>query len=132
MTRGYRQVHLRRQVLQQIVQGEVDGGPGDEMQVVQDESKGVRQGLQDVVDQRANDAPHLSGGVGGVGQEAPSCSATSRVESLQSGDQVNQKKGRVVVSFIQREPGQPIADCGLPIADFFGIFPEKPTSSGLS
>ena len=106
VARGYHQVHLRRQPFEQIVQRGVDGRLGDQVEVVQYQGKGVGKGFQDIVDQHADDAPRLRTGVGQVGQEGPSRGAAGRVQASQGSDEIRQKEGRIVVTFVQREPGQ--------------------------
>ena len=54
--RAHDEAHLGWQSLQQVVQRHVDGRLGDQVQVVQDQGKGVGVGRDDVVDQRSDDA----------------------------------------------------------------------------
>jgi hypothetical protein len=70
-----------------------------------DQCKGIGQGLQDVVKQHAGDAPRLGAGIGQIGQEGLSRDATGRVQALQSGNKIRQEEDRVVIPFVQREPG---------------------------
>jgi len=112
MAGAHHHAHLRRQLLQRIIQRGEDARLGNQMRVVQNQHARRAPHLQDVVDQHANHLPDLRAGIGQAGQEGTGSRAATGLESLQRGDQIGQKEGWVVVSFVEGKPGNRLFACG--------------------
>ena len=101
-TRGDEQVHLRRLVFDEESQGLIDRLGIDRVVVIQDEQKVLRDG-GNFVEQGGQNGFDLQrlGGLERSQQPLPN----SRLDRLQRFYQVRDEARRIVIPFIQRQPG---------------------------
>ena len=106
-------MHLWRQVLEQKGEGIVNRFGINHVVVVKDEDEVIRDG-GDFIEQGCQ---NRFGGwrLRGLEHTQYPCSNHSQRNRLQSSDEVSQKACGVVIPFVQRQPGEPVARNRRPI-----------------
>ncbi len=99
-------MHLRGKALQEVVQRLVDGRLCEDIEVIEDEDERLGQRLGNLVYEDGNRPLNLGCRIGLPFEEAAHGLPTRGRQPAQGGGEGQQKVERLVVDFVQGEPGQ--------------------------